>query len=899
MVRWWRFAPFLAALSSAAPPDFQPSGKRFLPGAYIFELEDGHDSSALIDHVGSLGSVRMHYNYKLFKGLSVQLHDTETAHETQIKLASIASVKNSWPIQIFSAPKLEHPPGSISAKGVGKLDRRGNSTAPDTFSTHVMTQVDKLHAKGYTGKGVKIAIVDSGVDYKHESLGGCFGKGCLFSFGYDLTGDDYNGFNTPHPDDDPMDCVGHGTHVAGILAAQPGTNSFGVVGAAYDATFGIYKIQGCGSEIGEDVVIAGFNAAFEDGADIITASLGGPGGWSESPWSVVASRIAAHGVPCTMAAGNDGGSGLFFPEEAADAKNVMSIAMSDNSVFPYFAHTSGFSIDGTNSQEFAYIPSGNAKDTALWNMTMPLYATTLRNGTIDDLACDPLPPDTPDLSKYIVFIRKNSTHDECSLNQVLRNVHAKGGVYVLMGLYGPGALPVWLESGGNENGILAGGWVSRNTTRIFLNALQAGHNVTLHMKPPSETSAVYLEDENSESAGAADVITSWGPTWQMDMTPHFGAPGGFIISTWLSNKFAIETGTSMATPLAAACVALIGQVRGTFDTVLLHNLLSATAKPQLWNPGRQFFKFLAPVAQQGAGFIQAYDAAFATTLLQPSGLSFNDTDNRPESLSFVLSNKGDTEIRYNISHVPTVSMYTHVKDSMWSPGGFNEIVETSATLHFSDQAVTLPPGHRKVITVSAKPPQGLDDKRLPYWSGYVAINGTDGASLSLPYQGLSGSLHDARILNATRVFAWHSTGLNPKNDFVFAPPNTTFTLPNPGTANDTDSLICPAIQLAMGTRTLRCDIVPLTTCPPKNLTMNDPLGSGKFKTVGQPDQFPLRLVSGEGFCVRWAGLLDSGVYIPPGKYKFVIRALRIFGDPTKLQDWDMEETAPFYIKYRK
>lgn len=107
----------------------------------------------------------MHLNHKLFKGVSVQLHDSETAHETAKKLASIASVKRSWPIRMHTFPKYEGVTqvGDISAQNANGIKRRDNVTSPDTFTPHLLTQVDKLHALGITGKGVKIAIVDSGV----------------------------------------------------------------------------------------------------------------------------------------------------------------------------------------------------------------------------------------------------------------------------------------------------------------------------------------------------------------------------------------------------------------------------------------------------------------------------------------------------------------------------------------------------------------------------------------------------------------------------------------------------------------------------------------------------------------------------------------------------------------
>lgn len=183
--------------------------------------------------------------------------------------------------------------------------------------------------------------MDTGVDYLHPALGGCFGKSCLISYGYDLVGDKWTGLNNPVPDDDPYDdCIGHGTHVSGIIAAQP--NKMNFTGVAPKAKLGMYKVFSClGSGTTDDVLIKALlvtpipcsfvfhghtsgwrtcyfkflpskivlgseetpkedankiilrfsTMAFEDGSDVITASIGGFGGWSEVPWSVVVSRI--------------------------------------------------------------------------------------------------------------------------------------------------------------------------------------------------------------------------------------------------------------------------------------------------------------------------------------------------------------------------------------------------------------------------------------------------------------------------------------------------------------------------------------------------------------------------------------------------------------------------------
>jgi subtilisin family serine protease len=70
-------------------------------------------------------------------------------------------------------------------------------------STHVMTGVDKLHAEGYFGQGIRIGIIDSGIDYTHPSLGGAIGPGNKVIGGYDFVGDAFTGLQDSVPIPDP------------------------------------------------------------------------------------------------------------------------------------------------------------------------------------------------------------------------------------------------------------------------------------------------------------------------------------------------------------------------------------------------------------------------------------------------------------------------------------------------------------------------------------------------------------------------------------------------------------------------------------------------------------------------------------------------------------------------
>lgn len=206
-----------AATSSQGPssPSAGDDGdSSIIPGAYIVEFEsESEDPDVFYQELGADGidvDHRMDLRYNLFKGASFSLRDVERLNETSAAIAGHQKVKNIWPVRRLSFPKLE--PLSVGGNATAQAAHAKRQQASgDVFTPHVMTQVDRLHEEGITGGGIRIGIVDTGVDYLHPALGGCFGEGCLVAYGYDLNGDNDTS-PTPIPDDDPYDdCLGHGT----------------------------------------------------------------------------------------------------------------------------------------------------------------------------------------------------------------------------------------------------------------------------------------------------------------------------------------------------------------------------------------------------------------------------------------------------------------------------------------------------------------------------------------------------------------------------------------------------------------------------------------------------------------------------------------------------------------
>jgi subtilisin family serine protease len=131
----------------------------------------------------------------LWNGFSVKIDPADLG-----RLQRLDGVKAIYPVvEIF-------PDQAIGGAGadpelVTALAMTGASTAQD--------------ALGLTGAGVRVAVMDTGIDYHHPDLGGCFGPGCRVEVGHDFVGDDFTGPGSPLvPDNDPDDCGGQDTRWA-------------------------------------------------------------------------------------------------------------------------------------------------------------------------------------------------------------------------------------------------------------------------------------------------------------------------------------------------------------------------------------------------------------------------------------------------------------------------------------------------------------------------------------------------------------------------------------------------------------------------------------------------------------------------------------------------------------
>ena len=196
---------------------------------------------------------------------------------------------------------------------------------------------------GFTGRGIKVGIIDTGIDIDHPAFGGGGEPGgtsfptARVAYGYDFVGDDYNSSGstdaelTPVPDANPDDCGGHGSHVSGIVGGDGG----GIKGVAPGVTFGGYRVFGCEGTTSSDIILEALERAYADGMHVVNQSLGAGRQWPQYPTAQATSRLAAKGVVMVASIGNNGPGGsspdaLFAAGAPGVGANVIGVASYDN-----------------------------------------------------------------------------------------------------------------------------------------------------------------------------------------------------------------------------------------------------------------------------------------------------------------------------------------------------------------------------------------------------------------------------------------------------------------------------------------------------------------------------------------------------------------------------------------
>ncbi|KAJ3107298.1 hypothetical protein HDU97_004437 [Phlyctochytrium planicorne] len=721
---------------AAAKLTIRSTGPNQIEKTYLFELENDNTEAATTSSLQAMGiqvsHVRQRMNSRFFKGFSATLsHDNEEA------LATLPKVKNIY--RVHSVPRAK--PIIASADDNGKW-------APEAI--HSLTGVNQVRKQfGLTGKGIKVAVIDSGVDYMHEALGGGFGPGYRVSFGYDLVGDDYSASNTTTvPDADPIDNCSddsHGTHVAGIVGADA-TNlknpewisQVPFTGVAPEVTLGAYRVFGCPADnTGTDVITNAIIMAAEDGADIINLSIGGGPVYNDGPDAEAASRVSAEGHFVFASHGNDGAEGIMVGGSPGVAAGGFGIASFDNieAPKPFFTF---------NGEKFEYNPGSNNND---WITATPYEIVANDIDAEDkDNQEDGLHEINPAVKGKMALIRWG----DIGFSNKRCTAAAKAGAIACILYANRDTVPNIAGSA-----LIPSMATTNAAGKAIVAAIKAAQGKAVTTLVSTDLGIFKLP-----TAGSVSDFSSPGLDQELNLKPDFGGIGGQVFSTVSKHvqevgkrktPYAVYSGTSMSSPYTAGLAALVlqaaGRNRPTFDE--LRTLLQNTA-----NFAKKYnTNLIDSVAYQGAGLINAYQAVTSKVSVYPSRLALNDTQYTQQHYKLTVTNKNTVPVTYTVKHVPALQVNPFkAGDDVMLTAADQTYTAEYATIKFSKNndrvdnlEFTLKAGESKSFNVHAQPPSTAVAGLFPVYSGYIVVDVDGDKVASVPYAGVVGKWRDSPV----------------------------------------------------------------------------------------------------------------------------------------------------------
>ncbi|KAL2068501.1 hypothetical protein VTL71DRAFT_14838 [Oculimacula yallundae] len=890
-------------------PVVAASGKAKYNLGFIFEYEDWaqQDNEGLLSDVKStLTSIstidevvvnrRIEFASSIFRGLSANISGVGsdiTPDFIKNTLQGLAAVKVVTPIEVaYLRTQTGRRNNVMDDDRLLNLHSRalknGNeesqiAVAPIALSTHIMCGVDKLHAEATKGKGIKIAIMDDGYDYKQEVFGNFIGPGNKVIYGYDWVGDNYMTVDSatgvsgpPVEGKDPYsDCSFHGSHVFGIVGANP--TKFGIVGTAPEASYELHRVVGCAGSVGSDVFMKAAIGIYERGVDIMTSTIGFYLSYPDSALSVVSSRINQNGTYFQFSAGNQG-SQIYSAQTPAAGLDVTAVGAVFNTETPFYTWGGTYTTKGKTTPFRVGV-----SDSMNFPSAFKVWAASSQESDPINTGCLPFPTglQLPDFNTTVVLINQ-PLGNACNIYDAERNLATAGVRYIIFYPFakeGPVSGPTYTYGFAGINAITE---ISANEGASLFAAYQQDKSLTVSIETLSTHNANVTSLDNNISGGRMAGYSSWGPTADGRTYPTFSAPGGQILSIFPRKLggFGIDSGTSMASPFTAGVAALLKSRHPHWHALKIRNVLATTGNPMPYNDNSStVYNFLAPVFQQGGGLVDAYRAVHTSTIVDTPGLSFNDTTHspfQPKTLSFRVKNIGAKAQTFKAYHIGAVSGHGIGSDP-YSTAFKAELIQgfvpSYAGVAISPSLFTIAPGSEYTIRVTVTSlPAGLDPKRLPFYGGYISLNSTTDAtqSVTVPYTGIATDLKASGIdLSESTLQSCTSTGSTYGPLPAHQPPvfNVTYQGPGKGFTGSTIPCTRYVIKAAPVVHTFDISLVK----PSGEVFLTLYSGNNNYY-LG--DQY-------------WTidGTDGNYTFMPAGEYQFRVRALKIYGDTNNENDW--------------
>ncbi|WIB60749.1 S8 family serine peptidase [Curtobacterium sp. MCLR17_007] len=524
-----------------------------------------------------------------------------------------------------------------------------DGVTPKNAASDVYTRaLDAWQQTGHTGKGVNVAVLDTGLDYTQADFGGpgtaeAYAAALAntgaptagsydadkFLGGYDFAGPTYNADPsspaydpTPAPDDNPIDGKGgdHGTHVSGTIAGygltadkKTFTGNYKTlttqtvqdmwIGPGTAPESGLYALKVFGDDGGStDVTGAALDwvgQALTEGKDInvLNLSLGSDYGAPDDPDNAKIDALTARGVLPVIASGNAddftdiGGS----PGNAEGALTVAASA-TGQSLFDGVQATAPADVAKTYAAQYSQNYQG----------ALPVEGDVVVPTTNVDGCAAFSAADAAAIAGKVVWLKWTDAQLECGSGVRFNNVQAAGGVGVLLA----GTINTF-DSGIAGNTTIPGAELTKDSAASLQAAAQAG---TLHVKFADELKGFQLATD-ADAVNTLAQFTSRGVHGSFDdiVKPDIAGPGVNVISAanGTGDGRMSMSGTSMATPDVAGIAALTFESHPTWSAPDVKATLMNTATHDVRDGDGN-----ATLLRQGTGRVDALQAVTAGTTVR-------------------------------------------------------------------------------------------------------------------------------------------------------------------------------------------------------------------------------------------------------------------------------------------
>ena len=677
---------------------------------------------AKIENVTAGYEVTMKYRYSVaINGLAV-----EVPYGSLEDIKAIEGVETA-----FVAPCYDVPEDTTSAD---------TELSPLTSSsTGMVGAVNTWESLGYTGAGMTVAIIDTGLDLDHPSFAAdpeltedsmtlsdvakvlpFLNAASYYGSGLKAT-DLYRSAKVPfafnyvdasldatHDNDSQGD---HGTHVAGIVAANK-LDTTDVVGVAPDAQLVIMKVFGASGGAYFDDILAALEDCYRLDVDVVNMSLGSPAGFSSEDAYAdgIYAKILESDMIVAIAAGNEGDTGDYETKYGYGMETTSNpdtglvgspgtlvggttVASAENNVLKINYFTVGDTKIPYNDVNNAYGYSTGIAGT-FGGQTLE-YVMVPGTGAPEDYEGLDVTGKVAVVQRgTLAFTEKQTNAADAGAIACLVYDNVDDGEFIYM----------------QDAGVIPNGFITKAAGELLAASVVDGVGQIWIAELTDMTDTV------SPSAGTMSTFSSWGVTPSLQLEPDITAPGGNIYSCYTDGQYGLMSGTSMASPAVAGMSALLLQhLHDTYDNLsdadmhtIAEALLMSTASPMVdpSNPSVHYSPRL-----QGAGMANIYDAitsgAYLTVNHGTPKASLGDDDDKTGvyTFNFEVNNLSDeTKVYHPTGYAMTDWVTSDGAEYFMSQIG----VTLDATVEFSANGEALPNGY----DLDADGDVDLDDVQL-------------------------------------------------------------------------------------------------------------------------------------------------------------------------------------------